>query len=375
MKVKSVYVLFACFFFLCLNSSCKTIIANALTGEGSSTVFTGDPDPELVGDALPFAIKIYETLVESNPKHRGLLLFTGSLFVMYSNAFVQGPADMLPANENKLQENEKNRAKKLYLRGLDLLYRGIEVKYKGFSLAAANAFTDEAAFENILKKCKKEDTGFLYWAAAGGMAAYSIDQFDFDLNARIPEWKAMALRAYELNPDFGGASLDEFLFILYGSLPVSRGGDVKLALEYYQKAMDKTQGKSASALIALAEMISSPQTFADMINSSIIFAEMVSSFDVNEERSGLFKEYLDKVTAIKSDDDNSSIALTEVIESYDVTEEQYELFKEYLEKALAINPDEDESSRLVTIINQRKARWLLDNAYINFSFLPFPDDY
>jgi hypothetical protein len=48
---------------------------------------------------------------------------------------------------------------------------------------------------------------------------------------------------------------------------------------------------------------------------------------------------------------------------------------ECLEKSLAVDPNEDVSNRLVNIINQRKARWLLDNAYLSFSFLPFPDNY
>ena len=315
--MKYISIITVCTLILSISLSCKTIIANALTGEGSSTVFTGDSDPKLVGEALPFAMKIYETLLDGNPKHRGLLLFTGSLFVMYANAFVQGPAEMLPSNEWKLKENELERARNLYLRGLDMLYRGLEVKHKGFIEAAELAATDTEAFETMLKKCKKDDVSFLYWAAAGGMAAYSTNTFDFDLNARIPEWKAMALRAYELNPDFDGASLDEFLFILYGSIPVERGGNPELAMEFYQRAMDKTAGRSASALITRAEMISAS----------------------------------------------------------DVTEEGYELFKECLEKVIAINPDEDISSRLVTIINQKRAQWLLDNAYMYFSFIPFPDNY
>jgi predicted anti-sigma-YlaC factor YlaD len=54
--------------------------------------------------------------------------------------------------------------------------------------------------------------------------------------------------------------------------------------------------------------------------------------------------------------------------------QDYDTFKDCLEKALAIDPDADPSTRLVTVINQRKARWLLDNAYNYFSFLPFPSD-
>jgi predicted anti-sigma-YlaC factor YlaD len=294
---------------VCLGCSVNTLVANALTGDGSSSVFTGDSDPQLVGDALPFAIKMYEALLDSTPKHQGLMLTTGSLFVMYANAYVQGPAEMLPREEWQKRADELARAKQLYLRGMEILYGALEAKYPGFGKTAR-----EGNAQVALKKFKKADTSLLYWTVAGGMAAYSLDVFDFDLGARIPEWSAMIQRAYELDPDYGGASLDEFFIIFYGSLPEIMGGDKEKAEFHFQQALKKTGGKSAGAYISYAQSICVPA-------------------------------------------------------------QDYEAFKDNLEKALAINPDADISTRLVTVINQRKARWLLDNAWKYFSFLPIPDDY
>jgi predicted anti-sigma-YlaC factor YlaD len=294
---------------LCLSCSVNTLVANSLTGAGSSTVFTGDSDPELVGDALPFAIKIYEALLDSNPKHQGLMLVTGSLFVMYANAYVQGPAEMLPQREWQAREEGLKRAKQLYLRGETILYRALNEKYSGFTRAAAQ----EDTLRTFLKKCKKEDAGLLYWAVAGGMAAFSLDIFDFSLAARIPEWKLMIERAYELDPNYGGASLDEFLIIFYGSLPELLGGDKERAKLHYQRALEKTGGNSAGAYISYAQSICVPA-------------------------------------------------------------QDYATYKDCLEKAIAIDPDANVSTRLVTIISQRKAHWLQDNAWNYFSFLPIPPD-
>jgi predicted anti-sigma-YlaC factor YlaD len=298
---------------LCSNCSVNTLVANALTGEGGSTVFTGDSDPELVGDALPFAIKMYEALLDATPNHQGLMFMTGSLFVMYANAFVQGPAEMLPLEEWHARGDELARAKRLYLRGSGILYDALEAKFRGFKQAAAHEGTAPGSMQPLLKKCKKADAGLLYWAAAGGMAAYSIDILDFELNARIPEWSAMVQRAYELDPDFGGAALDEFFILFYGALPEMLGGDKERAKLHYRRALEKTGGNSAGAYISYAQMLCIPA-------------------------------------------------------------QDYETYKECLEKALAIDPDADPSTRLVTTISQRKARWLLDNAYNYFSFLPFPDN-
>ena len=103
-KEKLIFVLtstvYCMIIFSCsINNMAMDMVADALTGDGGTDVFTGDNDPKLVGDALPFAIKLYETLLASNPKHHGLLLTTGSMFIMYANAFVQGPAEMLPHDE------------------------------------------------------------------------------------------------------------------------------------------------------------------------------------------------------------------------------------------------------------------------------------
>jgi predicted anti-sigma-YlaC factor YlaD len=154
----------------------------------------------------------------------------------------------------------------------------------------------------------------MYWAVAGGLAAFSLDVLDFDLSMHLPEWSAMILRAYELDPDYGGTALDEFLIIFYASLPELLGGDKEKAKFHYQRVMEKTGGNSAGAYVSYAQSICIPA-------------------------------------------------------------QDYETYKDCLEKALAIDPDADISTRLVTIISQRKARWLLDNAYNYFSSLPISSNY
>jgi predicted anti-sigma-YlaC factor YlaD len=316
MKERLFYTLTSLCACLLLLSSCSinklaiNAVSNTLTGDGSSDVFTGDSDPQLVGDALPFAIKMYETLLSTNPEHQGLMLTTGSLFVMYSNAFVHGPAEMLSPDEWQKRETAMSRAKQLYLRGYEILYNALESKYRGFGKASVT----DGSLQAVLQKCKKEDAGLLYWAVAGGLAAYSIDVFDFELSARIPNWSAMIQRAYEIDPNFGGASLDEFLILFYSSLPETIGGDKEKAQYHFKKALEKTRGNSTSAYISYAQSISVPA-------------------------------------------------------------QDYDTFRDYLEKALAVDPNADPSTRLMTIINQRKARWLLDNAYTFFSFLPMPEYY
>jgi TRAP transporter T-component len=67
------------------------MVGNALAGSGG--VYASDDDLELVGHAVPFGLKTYESLLAASPRHRGLLLAAGNGFVQYAYAFVQDEAD------------------------------------------------------------------------------------------------------------------------------------------------------------------------------------------------------------------------------------------------------------------------------------------
>ena len=66
----------------------KKAALNSVASElaASGTVFTRDNDPELVRDAIPFALKLYESLLESVPKNKDLLIATCGAFTQYATA-------------------------------------------------------------------------------------------------------------------------------------------------------------------------------------------------------------------------------------------------------------------------------------------------
>jgi hypothetical protein len=72
-------------------------VANTLSEPGDT--FTRDDDPELVRAALPFGLKTFETLLESVPNHRPLLIATCSGFTSYSYGFVDTDADLLGSDQ------------------------------------------------------------------------------------------------------------------------------------------------------------------------------------------------------------------------------------------------------------------------------------
>lgn len=298
--------LFSSFFFVMLMAllffpacSIKKIalnqVANALTGKTSGTVFTGDNDPELVGDALPFAIKMYESLMEANPGHQGLRLQTGSLYIMYANAFLQTPAAMLPEAEYKKQEFVFKRAKNLYLRGRDIILGGLEKKFPGLRQAL-----QKRDFRGVLELAARKDAPALYWAGAGWLGAYAIDPFDMDLGMTMPAAAALMERVFKLDPDYAEGAIHEFYVLYYGSLPDYMGGSVAKAREHFEQAIAATKGKSSTPYLSLATTVS-------------------------------------------------------------IKEQNIKEFKALLNKALELDPEAIPANRLVNILNQRKAKWLLEH--------------
>ena len=52
--------------------------------------YASDDDPELVRDAVPFALKTMEQVAAERPRHAGLMLALASGFTQYGYAFVEG---------------------------------------------------------------------------------------------------------------------------------------------------------------------------------------------------------------------------------------------------------------------------------------------
>lgn len=270
-------------------------VANALTGKTSGTVFSGDNDPELVGDALPFAIKMYESLLTANPGHQGLRLQTGSLYIMYANAFLQTPAVMLPESEYKMQELVFKRAKNLYLRGRNIILSGLENNFPGFRESLK-----KRDFSKALDATTRKDAPLLYWAGAGWLGAYAIDPFDMDLGMTLPAAAALMERVFKLDRNFADGAIHEFYILYYGSLPEYMGGSAAKAREHFDQALTVSNGKSTTAYLSLATTVS-------------------------------------------------------------IKEQNLAEFKALLNKALAMDADLVPEKRLVNILNQRKAKWLLEH--------------
>jgi predicted anti-sigma-YlaC factor YlaD len=229
-------------------------VGNALS-EGPS-VYETDDDAELVGEALPFGLKLVESLLVQSPNHRGLLLTASSGFVLYSYAYVDYRAEITEEQDLARAGRLRGRARKLYLRAADYGFRGLELSCPGFRQQLLRQ-PREAAQTVTNKRRKHKDVEFLYWTAASLGLAISISRNDAAMLARLPEVEAMIDRALELDEGWREGSLHAFRVQIGAARP--GGPDYEEIQRHYERALDLSQGKDASLYLAYAETVAVPK--------------------------------------------------------------------------------------------------------------------
>jgi predicted anti-sigma-YlaC factor YlaD len=266
------------------------MIGDALAQSG--TTFSSDDDPELVKAALPFSLKLMESLLAESPKHRGLLFATSSAFTQYAYAFVREEADeMEPVDLEKALEM-RARAKRLFLRARDYGLRGLETKLPGFG-AALRADPVKA-----VKAARSADVPLIYWTAASWGSAISAAKNDMMLVADQPIVEALIDRALELDETYDQGAIHSFL-VTYETVRQGGPGDpYERARKHFDRAMEISKGFQAGPLVSMAESVS-------------------------------------------------------------VAKQDRKEFQSLIERALAIDPNAKPEYRLVNLVMQRRARWLL----------------
>jgi predicted anti-sigma-YlaC factor YlaD len=265
-------------------------LGDALAGGG--TTFASDDDPELVKAAVPFSLKLMESLLAENPRHKGLLFATASGFTQYAYAFVQQDADEMEDKDLAAATAMRARARKLYLRARDYGLRGLETRHGGFEKALrANPRT-------AAQGAGAADVPLLYWTAVSWAAAIGVAKDNPDLIADLPIVEALVDRALELNEAYDHGAIHAFLVSYEMSRQGAGGKAQERARKHFERAQELCGGLQAGPLVALAEGVS-------------------------------------------------------------VQDQNLKEFKELLARALAIDVNAKPEWRLVNLVMQRRARWLL----------------
>ena len=219
----------------------------------SGTTFASDNDPEFVGQAIPFSLKLIEGLLAESPKHRGLLFAAASGFTQYSYAYVQQSSEQVETEDVTKSQALRERARNLYLRARDYGLRGLETKHRGFSLSLRE--NPKAA----VRIAKPADVPLLYWTAVAWGAAIALSKDRPELVAEQPQVEAMIDRAYELNRDYEHGAIDQFLISYESARQGVKGDFAARCREHFDRAVSLSSGQLASPYVAYAETVSLPK--------------------------------------------------------------------------------------------------------------------
>jgi predicted anti-sigma-YlaC factor YlaD len=225
-------------------------LGDALASENST--YASDDDVVLVGDALPFSLKLVESLLAESPRHRGMLATASQGFLLYSYGYVHFDAERLADTDLVRARDLRSRAKKLYLRALDYALRGLELTYPGFR-ERLHAHPEQA-LQQIGTKNGAADVPLLYLAAGSLGLAASADRQDAALLARLPEVDALLSRALQLDEAWNAGALHEFALTWNAARPGS--WDERMIEQHYARALELSRGKRAGVYVAYAEAVS-----------------------------------------------------------------------------------------------------------------------
>lgn len=240
-------------------------LGDALSGGGD--VFSSDDDPELVGDALPFSLKLMESVLAETPEHVGLLTSLTSGFTQYAYGWVQLDADEIEEDDYERAVELRNRAIKLYERANRYGMRALEAEYPGFGEEL------RGDSQRALSQTKTSDVETLYWTALSWAGAISLSLDNMDLVGDLAYVEAMMERCLELDSDWEMGSIQSF-FITYEMSRMNGEGDpVENATRFFRRAIELSGGKLASIYVAYAESVAvekqDKELFLSMLNKAL----------------------------------------------------------------------------------------------------------
>jgi predicted anti-sigma-YlaC factor YlaD len=224
-------------------------VGDALSRGGST--YESDDDLDLVGDALPFSLKLVESLLAESPRHPGLLETACKGFTTYSYLYVQSEADRAADEDLDRARRLRERSRRLYLRAGRYGQRGLEVAHPGIT---ERLRTEPARAVSIVRE---DHLSLLYWNAVALGLAIATSKNDAGMLARLPEVDAMLGRALELDESWNEGALHE----LWLALATARIGppayDVLAA--HFDRALYLSRGTRAGLFVTYAEAVALPR--------------------------------------------------------------------------------------------------------------------
>lgn len=277
----------------CVKKLAINAMASALSGD-TGGAFTQDDDLQLVGDAIPFALKLMESVHEQTPEHEPLLETLCSSYTQYSLVYVKWPAEQVRYDDFTAYEAGIVRTRKLLSRAEGYCMAAWDLKHPGFSTLIK---TDPA---KATAQAEVADVPLLYWTGATWLSRISISKEDMEAIGQLPLAAALVKRAIELDEDWDRGSLHDLMVLLEPSLPMPGGNE--RAREHFERALELADGTRASPYVSLATSVSVTQQdraeFTSLMEKALAVDPLASKPDelanlYAQEQARFYLDHLD----------------------------------------------------------------------------------
>ena len=210
--------------------------------------YARDEDPELVKGALPFSLKVMETILREDPRDASLLLNVTKGFTQYAYGFLVPDAEELDDKDKPAAKLVRERAVRLFLRARGYGLRGLELKHPAFAAALL------ADPKKAVATLGKADVPFAFWTGAAWAAALSTSR-DFRMLPQIPQFEALLERVLEVDEGYDAGAVHS-MFITYEMVRLKPVGDrAARAKAHFDRAVALTGGKQAGPYVTYAESV------------------------------------------------------------------------------------------------------------------------
>jgi predicted anti-sigma-YlaC factor YlaD len=221
--------------------------ADALAATGAS--FAADDDPDLIGEAAPFSLKLMESVLAEAPRHVPLLTAASRGFNQYAFAYVQQEGEALEDRDVAAAAARFQRARALYRRARDYGLRGLEATHPGFT-AALRKDARKAAGE-----LQRADVPLAYWTSVAWAAHISLSKDDPGAVAEVPQMEALIDRGLALDETFDAGAIHTFLIAYELSRAQRKTDPVAASRAHFERAVQMSGGQLAAPYVSIAEAV------------------------------------------------------------------------------------------------------------------------
>jgi hypothetical protein len=219
---------------LCL-AGCASLLSSAASNfaDNLAAAVVNQDDPETVRDGAPAYLLLLDSLLEGSPDDPALLAVAANLYASYGVVFAGDP----------------ERARRLTTRARGYGFKSLCESYQAACNWKGMPFDE---YQQSLAGLGTKHAVAVYAFGISSLAYIRANSDDWNALAQLPHVEALLMRYLEIGGEQPAASVYTYLGILATLRPPALGGDPEKGRQYFERAIDLTDGSDLSTKVEFA---------------------------------------------------------------------------------------------------------------------------